>query len=102
MVDRIDERDGAIRVLDYKTFAKPSAHKASFLRISTTAVATRIPSHPEEVDDTRVSLVVGSAKKASDYLWKDLQPLYAVALGEVSDLGYYVLGSSEGESGRTW
>ncbi|MFC7336418.1 PD-(D/E)XK nuclease family protein [Haloferula chungangensis] len=102
-VDRIDERDGAIRVLDYKTFAKLSTHKVFSSHLTKITAATRIPSHLEEVADTRVSLVIGKAKKASDYLWRDLQvPLYAVALGEVSDLGYYVLGSSEGESGENW
>ncbi len=102
-IDRIDERDGQRRVLDYKTFARLSTHKVFSSHLTKITASTRIPPHLVEVDDTRVQLVIGRAKKASDYLWRDLQvPLYAVALGEVSDLGYYVLGSSEGESGENW
>jgi hypothetical protein len=95
MVDRIDERDGAIRALDYKTLRSQVPNKASVPSHLDHGGGDVDSAHPDEVDDTRVSLVIGAAKKASDYLWKDLQPLRCM-LGEVSDLGYYVLGSSEG------
>jgi ATP-dependent helicase/nuclease subunit B len=102
-VDRIDERDGELRVLDYKTFAKLSGKEVRNSHMTKITAATRIPSHLEGVEATQVSLTLGKAKKASEYLWRDLQvPLYAVALGEVSAMGYFVLGASEGECDASW
>ncbi|MEP4078578.1 PD-(D/E)XK nuclease family protein [Haloferula sp.] len=102
-VDRIDERDGELRVLDYKTFAAIKGKEVRSSHMSKVTASTRIPAHLEEVEDTQVSLTLGKAKKASNYLWKDLQvPLYAVALGEVSEMGYYVLGASEGACDASW
>ncbi len=102
-VDRIDERDGQLRVLDYKTFARLRGREVQPSHLTRITAATQIPAHLEGVGAARVALQLGRAKKPSDYLWRDLQvPLYAVALGEVAEMGYYVLGASEGDCGASW
>ena len=102
-VDRIDERDGEIRVLDYKTFAKLRGKEVRPSHMTKVTAATRIPAHLEGVEEARVTTVSGRSKNPSEHLWRDLQvPLYAAALGEVSAMGYYVLGASEGECDASW
>ncbi|GAA5481617.1 PD-(D/E)XK nuclease family protein [Haloferula sargassicola] len=102
-IDRIDRRGDEIRVLDYKTFAKLNGREVRPSHVGKVTAATRIPAHLEGVEETRVSMISGRSKSPSEHLWRDLQvPLYAVALGEVSAMGYFVLGASEGECGVSW
>ena len=102
-VDRIDIRDGELRVLDYKTFAKLTGREVMPSHLTKVTASTCVPGHLKDVDESRIELMVGRAKKPSEYLWRDLQvPLYAVALGEVREMGYFVLGGSEGECGASW
>ncbi len=102
-VDRIDERDGELRVLDYKTFAKLSGKEVRTSHLTRVTAATRIPTHLDGVEAARVQVISGRSKSPTEHLWKDLQvPLYAVALGEIGAMGYYVLGASEGECDVSW
>ncbi|MBB5350154.1 ATP-dependent helicase/nuclease subunit B [Haloferula luteola] len=102
-IDRIDRRGDEIRVLDYKTFAKLQGREVRTSHVSKVTAALRIPEHLEGVKATRVSMFSGQSKNPSEHLWRDLQvPLYAVALGEVSAMGYFVLGASEGECDGSW
>ncbi len=86
-VDRIDQHeDGRIRVLDYKTRAKPigvvAAHQKS--------ARSRRPAHLEEVE----------AASCGTGFWTNLQvPLYATAFARVDEIGYFSLGATEASVG---
>jgi ATP-dependent helicase/nuclease subunit B len=100
-IDRIDGRDGARRVLDYKTFAKKPAGGIEGAHRRKLSAASQVPAHLVGVEE--VGRWIGQGDKAKEFLWTDLQvPLYAVALGDVAELGYYVLASSEEDSGALW
>ncbi len=93
-VDRIDQHDdGRVRVLDYKTYAsmKPVEREhRSEIRANTV-----LPAHLVGVD-----AVVGQNAKGKPTRWTNLQvPLYAAFIPEVRELGYFILGESEGDVG---
>lgn len=88
--DRIDRHDdGRRRVLDYKTYGsfrkvEPDHRKA--LRSNSVP-----PAHLEGVDEVLARDARGKAVR-----WSNLQvPLYSAFLGEVDELGYFLLGESE-------
>jgi ATP-dependent helicase/nuclease subunit B len=93
-VDRIDEHeDGRVRVVDYKTYQeKKDVEKDHRLEMRAN---TRLPEHLENVD-----AVLCRNSKGKPARWTNLQvPLYASFLGSVDELGYLVLGATEGETG---
>jgi ATP-dependent helicase/nuclease subunit B len=93
-VDRIDrDGDGRRRVIDYKTFAKRRKVEGDHrTRVSASTVR---PAHLEAVDE-----VLCEDAKGKPLRWTNLQvPLYSWFLGPVEELGYFVIGATEGEVG---
>jgi ATP-dependent helicase/nuclease subunit B len=94
-IDRVDEHDdGRRRVLDYKTKAKADeverAHRVK------TGPGTRWPQHL--LAATAVRCAGLERGKPVEKRWRNLQvPIYAAALGEVAELGYFALGATEAE-----
>ena len=88
-VDRIEESsDGRRRVLDYKTTAE--AKKVEGAHLKRINAATHWPEHLEGVEDVRTP--DGKAR------WTNLQvPIYAAALGEIDEIGYFALGATEAD-----
>lgn len=93
-VDRVDEhQDGRRRVLDYKTYGKRKKVEADH-RTAVTA-RTKIPEHLKEVSEVRCH-----DSRGKDAVWRNLQvPMYSVALGDVDELGYFLLGATEADTG---
>ncbi|MGE9270584.1 MAG: PD-(D/E)XK nuclease family protein [Verrucomicrobiales bacterium] len=93
-VDRIDRHeDGRKRVLDYKTFAKlkdvEKEHRSKVTK------ATVFPEHLKEVEEVLCQDAKGKVMR-----WTNLQvPLYTWAIPDVTECGYFVLGSSEKQVG---
>ncbi|MCW1924557.1 PD-(D/E)XK nuclease family protein [Luteolibacter arcticus] len=91
-VDRIERHDdGRRRVLDYKTGTTAGlvegSHRTGII------ASTRFPAHLENVPQILSTGGDGKPKR-----WKNLQvPLYAAALGDVDELGYFQLGATEGD-----
>lgn len=90
-VDRIDVHDdGRTRVIDYKTGVDKAGVEGAH-RTGITA-STRLPDHVEGVEEI-VCEVKGKPKR-----WKNLQlALYAAALKEIDEVGYFTLGSTEAD-----
>ncbi len=93
-VDRIDRHDdGRVRVLDYKTYA--SMKQVEKQHRSEMRANTVLPSHLVGVE-----AVLGQNAKGKQTRWTNLQvPLYAAFIPEVRELGYFILGESEGDVG---
>lgn len=93
-VDRIDRHeDGRVRVLDYKTYA--SMKQVEREHRSEIRANTVLPAHLVGVD-----AVVGQNLKGKPTRWTNLQvPLYAAFIPDVRELGYFILGESEGDVG---
>lgn len=97
-MDRIDRhRDGRRRVLDYKSKSKledvEKMHRTAII------ASTRWPAHLEGVDAVRC-LAADKKGKPVEKRWKNLQlALYSAALEDVSELGYFGLGATEGDVG---
>lgn len=92
--DRIDRhRDGRRRVLDYKTYARRRPVEGDH-RVAVTP-ATVLPQHLEGVEAVLCPAANGKAMR-----WTNLQvPLYSAGLGAIDELGYFILGASQGEVG---
>lgn len=90
--DRIDVHDdGRRRVLDYKTGSVDRGGVEAAHRTGVTA-RTRLPAHLEGVDAV-ICDVKGKSKR-----WKNLQlALYAEALENIDEVGYFTLGSTEAD-----
>ena len=88
-VDRIERHpDGRQRVLDYKTSAEAKKVESAHLR--RVNAGTRWPEHLEGVEE--VLTPDGKAR------WTNLQvPIYAAALGDVDEIGYFALGATEAD-----
>jgi ATP-dependent helicase/nuclease subunit B len=90
-IDRIEQHeDGRIRVLDYKTGSKlDDVMREHLVQVRSNS---NCPSHLEGVDEVHYD------SDGKSYRWKNLQiPLYSLALGGVSELGYFTLGTTEAE-----
>ncbi len=93
MVDRIERhKDGRRRVVDYKTFAE--SKKVEPEHRKKVVANTVIPPHLEGVEEVLCECV--ERKKSVTKRWTNLQvPLYAVALGDIDEIGYFVVGATE-------
>lgn len=93
-VDRIDRHDdGRVRVLDYKTYA--SMKQVEKQHRTEMRANTVLPSHLVGVE-----AVLGQNAKGKQTRWTNLQvPLYAAFIPDVRELGYFILGESEGDVG---
>jgi len=93
-VDRIDRHaDGRVRVLDYKTYA--SMKEVEREHRTEMRSNTVLPAHLVGVDE-----VLGQNPRGKQTRWTNLQvPLYAAFIPDVRELGYFILGESEGEVG---
>jgi ATP-dependent helicase/nuclease subunit B len=93
MVDRIERHDdGRRRVMDYKTFAeKKKVEREHRKKVIKTTV---IPPHLEGAEDVLCECT--ERNKPVTKLWTNLQvPLYAAELGDIDEIGYFVIGATE-------
>jgi len=90
--DRIDEHDdGRTRVIDYKTGSVDRGGAEAAHRTGVTA-STNLPADREDVDAILCE-VKGKPKR-----WKNLQlALYAAALENTDEVGYFTLGATEAD-----
>jgi len=90
--DRIDVHDdGRTRVIDYKTGSVDRGGVEAAHRTGVTA-STRLPAHLEGVEAILCE-VKGKPKR-----WKNLQlALYAAALEDMEEVGYFTLGATEAD-----
>lgn len=92
-IDRIERHDdGRRRVLDYKTGNVGPIESAHRVGINSRTV---LPTHLENV-----SAILHTAPDGKVKRWKNLQlAMYAAALGDVDEIGYFALGAVEGDVG---
>ncbi|MFD0895447.1 PD-(D/E)XK nuclease family protein [Luteolibacter ambystomatis] len=92
-IDRIERHeDGRRRVLDYKTGNVGPIESAHRVAMTTRTV---LPAHLENVP-----AIIHTAPDGKMKRWKNLQlAMYAAALGDVDEIGYFALGAVEGDVG---
>ncbi|MDA7881394.1 PD-(D/E)XK nuclease family protein [Akkermansiaceae bacterium] len=99
-IDRVEENleTGAKRVLDYKTKSKAqNVANAHGVQIRSNY---EWPVHTNRVEEVKAVLGVGPRGKAVEARWINLQvPLYALAMGEVDEVGYFGLGATRSSVG---